>query len=178
MVEQMQTREAVGWEQPSHPTLIQVEHGKEGSFGTRATSLASRPAGALFCDLSAARKASKRTYATVQASETSDIDLNSDVVYFNHSCNPSMVIDPAKMEVRVGDKPIQKGDELTLFYPSFEWSMSQPFDCTCSEKDCIGLIQGAKSIEPNVLQRYWLTDHVKKLSGVVNVNGSNGINGH
>lgn len=58
---------------------------------------------------------------------------------------------------------LRAGDELTFFYPSTEWAMAQPFECRCGEKECRGVISGAKDMEEKVLREYWLNEHVEEL---------------
>lgn len=118
------SKAAPHWKQPSHPSLIAVETG-ERSFSDHGVSLVDLPAGAVFAPMSAATMAHRRTYATVQAGVDRDIELNSDLVFCNHSCDPSLVFDMGKMEVRVGDRALKKGDDLTFFYPSTEFDMAQ-----------------------------------------------------
>ena len=69
------------------------------------------------------------------------------------------------MEVRVVEgKRVKAGDELTFFYPSTEWEMARPFQCTCgAEGKCIGLVNGAKFLDKQVLARYWLNSHILEL---------------
>ncbi len=40
---------------------------------------------------------------------------------------------------------------LTFAYFSTEWDMDQPFSCLCGTERCIRTIQGAKDIEPSIL---------------------------
>lgn len=74
-----------------------------------------------------------------------------------------------KFEIRVArDHPnggIKAGDELTFFYPSSEWSMSQPFECKCGagEGICKGTISGAKEMGRERLKGYWLNPHIEEL---------------
>lgn len=70
----------------------------------------------------------------------------------------------ARMEVRVArDKKggIRKGEKLSFFYPSTEWSMAQPFKCLCGEKKCLGRIAGAGQMDRGVLGGYWLNRHIE-----------------
>lgn len=81
------------WTQPSHPEIQQVIIGKEGEFSSKSVSkIAVAPLGryaelttppCTFVDAS--------TYATVQAGRDRHILLNSDLLYLNHSCEPSLV---------------------------------------------------------------------------------------
>ncbi|KAI6783643.1 uncharacterized protein J7T54_005672 [Emericellopsis cladophorae] len=150
------------WQQPSHPDLIKVVKGDE-PYQAAAYSLVSLPAGALFSKITTATPASQDTYTSVANGENSRIELNSDLVYCNHSCDPSLVFDMTKFEVRVSDRrPLAVGDALTFFYPSSEWKMVQPFKCGCNAgAACLGYIAGASAIPSSVLSRYWLNDHVR-----------------
>jgi len=158
-------REPVSWTQPSHPGVLDISSGAGGgSFMTHAVAGRDFPAGAVIAKMSAATPASRRSYATVQAGTAADIDLNSDLVYCNHSCDPNVVFDMKKMEARVGDKKaVRKGEDLTFFYPSTEWDMQQPFQCTCGAEGCVGLVKGARWMSEEQLGRYWLNEHIEQL---------------
>lgn len=70
------------------------------------------------------------------------------------------------MEVRVvDDRPLQKGDVLSFFYPSTEWEMAQPFECMCGagEGVCKRWIRGAKDMSDAELEGYWLNPHIVDL---------------
>lgn len=169
------------WEQPSHPDHLQVAKGDQ-PYKSAAYSLISLPAGALFAKITTATFVDQTTYTSVATGKDSRIELNSDLVYCNHSCNPSLVFDMARFEVRVSeDRPLAVGDELTFFYPSTEWEMVQPFRCECSANpdQCLGFIAGSSKIEPSVLARFWLNDHIRQLlkdpSGSVNLSTSTSV---
>lgn len=149
---------------PSHPGLIRVIRSPK-AFGSGAVSLVDLSAGALFAKIEGTTPA-KKAYSSVQTGPDSHIELNSDLLYCNHSCAPSLVFDMKKMEVRVVDqRPLRAGDALTFFYPSTEWEMDQPFNCACGAGDgvCKGWISGAKNMSAEELEGYWLNDHTVKL---------------
>ncbi|KAL4981556.1 hypothetical protein BDW68DRAFT_183372 [Aspergillus falconensis] len=152
-----------GHPQPTHPGLLHV-HRSPLVFGSSAISEISLPAGALFTKITAATPSSK-AYTSVQVSRDAHIELNSDLVYCNHSCDPTLNFDMGKMEVRVvDDRPLKKGDPLTFFYPSSEWEMDQPFQCTCGAGEkCKGFIKGAKGMGRKALKGYWLNEHIEEL---------------
>ncbi|KAI8826165.1 uncharacterized protein EV422DRAFT_515594 [Fimicolochytrium jonesii] len=104
----------------------------------------------------------KPSYTTVQISTTEHIELNSNLVYLNHSCDPSCVIDTVKKEVRVV-REVREGEELTFFYPSSEWDMDQAFDCWCGSEKCLKRIQGAKYLTVDQLQHHYLNNHIIEL---------------
>jgi hypothetical protein len=149
---------------PSHPHLIKVINSPE-PFASGSVSLVELPAGAHFASIQNTSPAA-RHYTTVQASNDTHISLNSDLVYCNHSCAPTLVFDMSKLEVRVLDgRPLRVGDALTFFYPSTEWEMDQPFDCHCGAEGglCMGNIKGAKFIRDEDLTGYWLNEHIVEL---------------
>lgn len=149
--------------QGTHPDLILVELGK-GDYSSRAVSLKSFQPGEVFARITGATSTNQRTFATVQTGKATDIELNTDLVFCNHSCNPSVVFDMHRMEVRVvDDRPLLSGEDVTFFYPSTEWDMQQPFDCNCGATQCVGWIHGAKYLSDDVLARYWLNPHIEEL---------------
>jgi hypothetical protein len=123
------TPEIPAWVQPDLTRLLRVEH-REGSFASLSRSLVTLPPGAVFARITNPTPATC-AYSSVQASETLHIELNCDLVYINHSCAPTLIFDMVAWEVRVNpdlQRGLREGDELTFFYPSTEWEMSQPFD--------------------------------------------------
>ena len=146
---------------PDLTRLLHVER-KEGSFASRSVSLVNLPAGAVFARITNPTPATC-AYSSVQASRDLHIELNCDLLYTNHSCRPSVVFDMERWEVRVGEKGLKEGDELTFFYPSTEWEMSQPFDCQCGARECRGKITGAKDMSREILKQYWLNRHIEEL---------------
>jgi hypothetical protein len=152
------------WVKPDLTRLLRVEH-QEGDFAARSVSLVDLPAGAVFARISNPTPA-KCAYTSVQASRDLHIELNCDLVYINHSCRPTLVFDMQRWEIRVDPglrEGLKAGDELTFFYPSTEYDMSQPFECLCQEDGCRGTISGAKDMSPEVLGQYWLNPHIEEL---------------
>ncbi|KAJ5281742.1 hypothetical protein N7478_007114 [Penicillium angulare] len=147
---------------PTHPDRLHVNRSSK-AFGSGAYSLIDLPAGALFAKITTATPG-KKAYTSVQTGADTHIELNSDLVFCNHSCAPTVVFDMARMEVRaVDDRPLKKGDALTFFYPSTEWDMDQAFQCTCGANECKGWIAGAKDMPSAVLDEYWLNPHITSL---------------
>ncbi|KAJ5444813.1 uncharacterized protein N7458_008685 [Penicillium daleae] len=147
---------------PTHPDRLRVNRSPK-AFGSGAYSLVDLPAGAVFASITGTSPG-RKAYTSVQTGRDTHIELNSDLVYCNHSCAPSLVFDMARMEVRVGDdKPLKVGDALTFFYPSSEWEMDQPFQCTCGASECRGWISGAKTMSADELDGYWLNGHIAEL---------------
>ena len=104
------------------------------------------------------------TYLTVQTGVDRHITLQPEFLqYINHSCEPNVFFDTTTMEL-VCLKPLAPGDELTFFYPSTEWDMSQPFVCNCQSKGCLQLINGALHLDKSTLEKYRVTDFIKQQS--------------
>ncbi|KNE66063.1 hypothetical protein AMAG_10326 [Allomyces macrogynus ATCC 38327] len=145
---------------PTHPALFKVVFGKQ-DFSSKLVTTRAFAKGEVVAKIEGTTFAKKR-YTTVQVGKDSHIELNSDLVYMNHSCNPSASMDTDQMAV-VATRDLAAGDELTFFYPSSEWDMDQPFDCWCGAPLCIKRVQGAKHIPADVLSRYWVASHIKAL---------------
>jgi hypothetical protein len=54
----------------------------------------------------------------------------------NHSCDPNVVLDTEHM-LMIARRDIEKGEELSFFYPATEWEMQAPFICLCGSANCI-----------------------------------------
>ncbi|MFY8128418.1 MAG: SET domain-containing protein-lysine N-methyltransferase [Chitinophagaceae bacterium] len=103
------------------------------------------------------------TYLTVQIGENLHITLQPQhLQYINHSCNPNVFFNTDTFEL-VALKDIYINDELTFFYPSTEWQMTQPFECNCGHNNCLQYIQGAAFINKNVLNNYRLTSFIQNM---------------
>jgi SET domain len=104
------------------------------------------------------------TYLTVQTGTDTHITLQPEFLqYINHSCDPNVFFDTATLEL-ICLKPLQPGDELTFFYPSTEWDMSQPFVCNCKSTACLQLINGASHLDQSTLKKYRLTNFIKQMA--------------
>ncbi|WPG98516.1 Hypothetical protein R9X50_00130700 [Acrodontium crateriforme] len=147
---------------PTHPGLVEVVYGK-GDFASKLVSLVDLNPGEVLTKIEGATSTSQRAYSSVQTGEHSDIELNSDLVFSNHSCQPTVVFDMAKFEIRAGEHGLKKGQDVTFFYPSSEWDMQQPFRCNCGSEQCLESIRGARFLEDKVLERYWLNEHIQTL---------------
>lgn len=109
---------------PKTPTLLQVKKSSV-PFSSSATSKISLPAGALFTRIRTATHAPRQTYSSVQVGRDAHVELNSDILFINHSCAPCLEFDMATFEVRVvKERALREGDELFFFYPSTEWRVA------------------------------------------------------
>jgi hypothetical protein len=95
------------------------------------------------------------------------------LLYINHHCRPNVFFDLRTMQLRAV-APIRKGDELTFFYPSTEWSMSEAFTCHCGSAHCLGKIQGAAFLDEETLKTYDLSEHIKDLMWLRKLEARNG----
>ena len=153
------------WVAPDTSALLQVNKSSV-PFSSFATSKISFPAGALFARITTVTHAPRQTYSSVQVGRDAHVELNSDILFINHSCAPSLEFDMARFEVRVvKERALREGDELSFFYPSTEWTMAQPFDCRCNAPNgiCLGRIEGAETLGKAVLSRYWLNEHIEEM---------------
>ncbi|HEY5813526.1 MAG TPA: SET domain-containing protein-lysine N-methyltransferase [Terrimicrobiaceae bacterium] len=116
------------------------------------------PKGSVVLDFSDAIE-SVQTYQTVQTGNHRHV-LHETLAKLNHSCAPSLIVDTRKRECRAA-RNIQPGDELNFFYPSTEWTMDEPFACSCASPQCIGQIQGAAFLKRSQLTPYWLNPHIE-----------------
>jgi hypothetical protein len=98
---------------------------------------------------------------TVQKNASEHIILEPHYLqYLNHSCDPNCYLDTDKLEL-IAIKPIREGETLDFFYPGTEWDMSESFQCLCQSSQCLGMIQGAKYISPEILIKYPLSTFIK-----------------
>lgn len=71
-------------------------------------------------------------------SGSGDIDDN-----LNHSCDPNGYLDFNTLEFKaLKDIPIN--EEITMNYLTTEYELSNPFQCKCKSKNCLGTIKGFK----------------------------------
>jgi hypothetical protein len=80
------------WTRPSHPEIQEVII-NEAEFTSKSLSKVSVPPFGLFAKMSfpPCTLADSPTYATVQFGRDKHLNLNSDLLYINHSCEPSLV---------------------------------------------------------------------------------------
>ncbi|KAI0272458.1 hypothetical protein BC834DRAFT_817486 [Gloeopeniophorella convolvens] len=132
---------------PSHPDLFQVDF-RPGDYSSALIARKGFSEGEVIAHLSGLTKGPK-AYSSVQcgAGPEDHVELHSDLLYVNHSCEPNVAFDlssPDQSQWHVRAlKRITPGDLLTFFYPSTEWLMDQPFDCTCGAPSCLRRVKGA-----------------------------------
>ena len=118
--------------------------------------------GDIIADFSAGTIAAEPTYLTVQVGVRKHITLQPEFLqYINHSCEPNVFFNTTTMKL-VALKEIKAHEEMTFFYPSTEWKMTQTFNCYCGNKHCIDQIKGAAYLSKNALEKYQLTDFIQQ----------------
>lgn len=153
------------WVNPDLDRLMVVQTAG-GSFRSWAESLVDLPAGALFARITGVTAKWPPSYSTAQAGRDLHVELNSNLHFVNHSCDPTLEWDMSRMEIRVRhDRDLKKGDILSFFYPSTEWELAQPFDCWCGagEGKCLGRIEGAAKAGKDRLKHWWLNDYIREM---------------
>ncbi|MEM1280170.1 MAG: SET domain-containing methyltransferase [Cyanobacteria bacterium P01_H01_bin.152] len=104
------------------------------------------------------RPATEKTYTSVQIGINDSIE-EFYLAHLNHSCEPNVIVDTKKLELRA-IRDIAPGEDLTFFYPSTEWHMAQPFQCSCGSPRCIGKVSGARDLPLNLLGGYFVNQHI------------------
>ena len=93
--------------------------------------------GEVIADFSAGTISAEPTYLTVQVGVGKHITLQPEFLqYINHSCDPNVFFDTTSMQL-VALRELDKEEEMTFFYPSTEWEMTQSFNCYCGSPVCI-----------------------------------------
>ena len=57
--------------------------------------------------------------------------------------------------VMIARRDIEKGEELSFFYPSTEWEMQAPFICLCGAANCIHVVAGARFLPLSTLEHHY-----------------------
>ena len=118
--------------------------------------------GEVIADFSAGTIAAEPTYLTVQVGIRKHITLQPEFLqYINHSCEPNVFFNTTTMQL-VALKEIQTEEEMTFFYPSTEWKMTQSFNCYCGSTQCLGKIKGAAFLSREAQEKYQFTDFIQQ----------------
>lgn len=103
------------------------------------------------------------TRFTVQKSAKKHLILSPEYLqYINHSCNPNVYFNVDKMQL-ITLEDIAPDTELSYFYPSTEWKMTEPFQCHCESPNCLNHIRGAKYIDLGALSNYQHSSFIKEM---------------
>ncbi|KIM22700.1 hypothetical protein M408DRAFT_78691 [Serendipita vermifera MAFF 305830] len=140
-----------------------------GEFNSYLVAQKSYRKGEVICSLDGVTKGPK-AYSSVQYDVDPDahIELNSDLLYVNHSCEPNVKFDVSSPDMAnwtfAASTDIEEGSTLCFFYPSTEWNMATPFECNCKTQTCLGTIRGAAFLSRDELQkRGFINRHIWEL---------------
>jgi hypothetical protein len=100
---------------------------------------------------------------TIQVGSATHVEDAGGLVHLNHSCRPNAVIDASGLPMLFALRDITAGEELTVFYPSTEWTMVRPFVCSCGAAECVRIVAGARYLSVDVLSRYFANPHIRHL---------------
>lgn len=121
-------------------------------------------AGQILAEFTESRLVDQPSYLTVQVGDSAHILLKpSHLELINHSCDPNVYFDVETSRIKAL-KEIRVGEELTFFYPSTEWQMTQPFRCHCRSEFCLEVIRGAAGLSHETMARYEFNPHIRKLA--------------
>jgi SET domain len=125
-------------------------------------TLRSYQPGEIIADFSAGTIAAEPTYLTVQVGIRKHITLQPEFLqYINHSCDPNVFFNTTTMQV-IALRKLQPEEEMTFFYPSTEWKMTQSFNCYCGSRQCLGEIKGAAFLSREAQEKYRFTDFIQQ----------------
>lgn len=117
--------------------------------------------GDIVCAIPCTARHDRPARYTVQVDETTHIEVGP-LTSLNHSCEPNIFLDTSRMLV-IAARDLAAHEELTFFYPSTEWDMAAPFDCTCGSARCLGTIRGARHVPSDILAGYFVNPHIRRM---------------
>lgn len=143
---------------------LELWESPDGNYKTLRTRIPFA-AGVPILDFGAAEFFAKPVRYSLQFSKDEHALLDPEFLKFvNHSCSPTILFDLDARKVKtLSDLPARS--EMLCFYPSTEWDMDQPFACNCGNPQCLGLIRGAAAMDPDALENYTLSAHIRELLG-------------
>lgn len=131
----------------------------ENKFRTLITKQAYKK-GEVICAIPSESVVDKPTRFTVQITKNSHTHVGK-LAALNHSCDPNVILDTEHM-LMVARRDIEKGEELSFFYPSTEWEMQAPFICLCGSTNCIHVVAGARFLPLSTLEMHYLSTHIRE----------------
>ena len=117
--------------------------------------------GELICEIPTEKVVNKANRFTVQIGRDTHTNVGK-LAALNHSCDPNVILDTEHLQMYVC-KTIEKGDELSFFYPSTEWEMDAPFICLCGASSCIHVVAGARFLPLSTLEHHYLNTHIRDM---------------
>ena len=117
--------------------------------------------GEIICEIPTEKLFDKANRYTVQIAQEKHTEVGK-LSALNHSCDPNVILDTERLLV-VARRDIEKGEELSFFYPSTEWEMDAPFICLCGSSNCIHVVAGARFLPLSTLEHHFLNRHIREL---------------
>jgi len=117
--------------------------------------------GEIICEIPTEKVIDKANRYTVQIGRDRHTEVGK-LSALNHSCDPNVILDTEQLQM-VACRDIEKGEELSFFYPSTEWEMDAPFICLCGASNCIHVVAGARFLSLSTLENHFLNRHIREL---------------
>ena len=117
--------------------------------------------GEIICEIPTEKLFDKANRYTVQIGQDRHTDVCK-LSALNHSCDPNVILDTERL-VMVARRDIEKGEDLSFFYPSTEWEMDAPFICLCGASNCIHVVAGARFLPLSTLENHYLNKHIREM---------------
>jgi hypothetical protein len=116
--------------------------------------------GEVICEIPKEKVVNKPDRFTVQIGRTEHTNVGK-LAALNHSCDPNVILDTTNLQM-IARRDIEKGEELSFFYPSTEWEMDAPFICLCGSTNCIHVVAGARFLPLSTLEYHFLNKHIRE----------------
>ena len=117
--------------------------------------------GEIICEIPTEKVIDKANRYTVQIGRDRHTEVGK-LSALNHSCDPNVILDTENLQM-VACRDIDRGEELSFFYPSTEWEMDAPFICLCGASNCIHVVAGARFLPLSTLENHYLNRHIREL---------------
>lgn len=117
--------------------------------------------GEIICEIPTEKLFDKANRYTVQIAQDKHTEVGK-LSALNHSCDPNVILDTERL-IMVARRDIEKGEELSFFYPSTEWEMDAPFICLCGSSNCIHVVAGARFLPLSTLENQYLNRHIREM---------------
>lgn len=132
----------------------------ENKFRSLVTKQAYKK-GEVICSMPSENIMNKPNRFTVQIAKDRHTHVGK-LAALNHSCDPNVILDTENM-LMIARREIEKGEELSFFYPSTEWEMQAPFICLCGSTNCIHVVAGARFLPLSTLETQYLSKHIREM---------------
>ena len=117
--------------------------------------------GEIICEIPTEKVFDKANRYTVQIARDRHTEVGK-LSALNHSCTPNVILDTEHLQM-IACRDVEKGEELSFFYPSTEWEMDAPFICLCGASNCIHVVAGARFLPLSTLENHYLNRHIREL---------------